>query len=49
MGTKDINTRDIFLSEDFGKWVTEACKVKYYDAEAMLTVTPIVKQLDSGQ
>jgi hypothetical protein len=33
--TKDINTRDIIRSEDFGKWVTEACGVKYYDAEAM--------------
>jgi hypothetical protein len=33
--TKDINTRDIIRSEDFGKWVTEACGVQYYDAEAM--------------
>jgi hypothetical protein len=33
--TKDINTRDIIRSEAFGKWVTDACGVKYYDAEAM--------------
>lgn len=33
--TKDINTRDIIRSEDFGKWVTDACGVHYYDAEAM--------------
>ncbi len=33
--TKDINTRDIIRSEDFGKWVTDACGVQYYDAEAM--------------
>jgi hypothetical protein len=34
--TKDINTRDIIRSEAFGKWVTDACGVKYYDAEAMM-------------
>ncbi len=33
--TKDIDTRDIIRSEAFGKWVTDACGVKYYDAEAM--------------
>ncbi len=33
--TKDIDTRDIIRSEDFGKWVTGACGVKYYDAGAM--------------
>lgn len=33
--TKDINTRDIIRSEAFGKWVTAACGVNYYDAEAM--------------
>ena len=33
--TKDISTRDIIRSEDFGKWVTEACGVQDYDAEAM--------------
>lgn len=33
--TKDINTRDIIRSEAFGKWVTDACGVQYYDAEAM--------------
>lgn len=33
--TKDINTRDIIRSEDFGKWVSGACGVKYYDAQAM--------------
>ena len=33
--TKDINTRDIIRSEAFGKWVTDACGVKYYDAQAM--------------
>jgi hypothetical protein len=33
--TKDINTRDIIRSEGFGNWVTDACGVKYYDAEAM--------------
>ena len=33
--TKDISTRDIIRSEDFGKWVIEACGVQYYDAEAM--------------
>lgn len=33
--TKDINTRDIIRSEAFEKWVTDACGVKYYDAEAM--------------
>jgi hypothetical protein len=34
--TKDINTRDIIRSEAFGKWVTDACGVQYYDAEAMM-------------
>ncbi|HKY54856.1 MAG TPA: DUF6056 family protein, partial [Anaerolineales bacterium] len=33
--TKDINTRDMIRSEAFGKWVTDACGVQYYDAEAM--------------
>ena len=33
--TKDINTRDIIHSEAFGKWVTDACGVQFYDAEAM--------------
>lgn len=33
--TKDINTRDIIRSEAFGKWVTDACGVQYYDAQAM--------------
>jgi hypothetical protein len=33
--TKDINTRDIIRSEAFGKWVTDACGVQFYDAEAM--------------
>jgi len=33
--TKDIDTRDIIRSEAFGKWVIDACGVKYYDAEAM--------------
>ena len=33
--TRDINTRDIIRSEAFGKWVTDACGVQYYDAEAM--------------
>ena len=33
--TKEINTRDIIRSEAFGKWVTDACGVQYYDAEAM--------------
>ena len=34
--TKDINTRDIIRSESFGKWITDACGVQYYDAEAMM-------------
>ena len=33
--TKDIDTRDIIRSKAFGKWVTDACGVNYYDAEAM--------------
>ena len=33
--TKDINTRDIIRSEAFGKWITDACGVQFYDAEAM--------------
>src|SRR5688572_7882681 len=33
--TKDINTRDIIRSEAFGKWVTDACGVQYYEAEAL--------------
>ena len=33
--TKDINTRDIIRSEAFGKWVTDACGVQFYDAGAM--------------
>jgi hypothetical protein len=33
--TKAINTRDIIRSEDFGKWMADACGVQYYDAEAM--------------
>ena len=37
--TKDIDTRDIIRSQDFGKWVTNACGVDYYDVEAM-RVTP---------
>jgi hypothetical protein len=33
--TNQINTRDIIRSRDFGEWVTNACGVKYYDAEAL--------------
>ena len=33
--TKEIATRDIIRSQDFGKWVTNACGVKYFDVEAM--------------
>ncbi len=33
--TKEIATRDIIRSQDFGKWVTNVCGVKYFDVEAM--------------
>jgi hypothetical protein len=33
--TREIGTRDIIRSRDFGEWVTDACGVQYYGAEAM--------------